>query len=247
MIDIYNKKVNMKFGLLKTKIEHILNESYGNDSFKNEIKKFNEYVLKNKNISKLFYLYDELSSNKGLNESLVNDFINESITIYENTVNKIQDKDLTPIKKWVNHVNTTNQYEVVDNLFNGGVLNIEGRIIAKNMIKESLTKTGNVEKEIINLPISAMVNIANKTITKYYEGLNESEKKEFNMIFESSDEDLKGKFEPLKENVITKLNTLKENSEGDMVNTINESIEKVKSEEYSKLTYFKLKNLSEEI
>jgi hypothetical protein len=237
----------MKFGLLKTKIEHILNESYTQDSFKNEIKKFNQYVLGNRNIAKLFYLYDELSSNKGLNESLVNDFINESITLYENTINKIQDKDLVPIKKWVNHVNTVNQYEVVDNLFNGGVLNIEGRIIAKNMIKESLTKSGNVDKEIINLPISAMVKIANKTITNHYNSLTEDEKKVFNMIMESKDEDLKEKFEPLKENVVNKLNTLKENSEGDMVSTINDSIEKVKSEEYSKLTYFKLKNLSEEI
>jgi len=91
------------------------------------------------------------------------------------------------------------------------------------------------------------VNIANKTIAKYYEGLNESDKKEFNLIFESSDEDLKVKFEPLKEGILTKLNTIKENSEGDMIDTINESIEKVKSEEYSKITYFKLKNLSEEI
>jgi succinate dehydrogenase flavin-adding protein (antitoxin of CptAB toxin-antitoxin module) len=247
MIDIYNKKVNMKFGLLKTKIEHILNESYGNDSFKDEIKKFNQYVLGNRNIAKLFYLYDELSSNKGLNEHVANDFIHESITFYENTINKIEDKDILTIKKWVNHVNVTNNYDMIDNLFNGSVLNIEGRIVAKNMIRESLTKPGEVEKQVINLPISTMVNIANKTIAKYYEGLNESDKKEFNLIFESSDEDLKVKFEPLKEGILTKLNTIKENSEGDMIDTINESIEKVKSEEYSKITYFKLKNLSEEI
>lgn len=247
MIDIYNKKVNMKFGLLKTKIEHILNESYGNTSFKNEIKKFNQYVLGNRNIAKLFYLYDELSSNKGLNENVANDFIHESITFYENTINKIDNKDFLAIKKWVNHVDVTNNYDIIDNLFDGGVLNIEGRIIAKNMIKESLIKTTETEKEVINLPISTMVNIANKTIINYYDGLTESEKKEFNLIFESSDQELKGKFETLKEGIVTKLNTIKENSEGDMIGTINESIEKVKSEEYSKITYFKLKNLSEEI
>lgn len=247
MIDIYNKKVNMKFGLLKTKIEHMLNESYTQDSFKNEIKKFNQYVLGNRNIAKLFYLYDELSSNKGLNENVANDFIHESITFYENTINKIQDKDLTSIKKWVNHINVENEYETIDNLFNNSVLNLEGRILAKQMIKEGLTKPVKTENEVINLPISTMVNIANKTITNHYNSLSEDEKKMFNLVMESNDEDLKEKFQPLKENVITKLNTLKENSGDDISSTIQETIEKVKSEEYSKITYFKLKNLSEEI
>jgi hypothetical protein len=92
-----------------------------------------------------------------------------------------------------------------------------------------------------------MVNIANKTITNHYNSLTEDEQKVFNMVMESKDEDLKEKFQPLKENVITKLNTLKENSGEDISSTIQETIEKVKSEEYSKITYFKLKNLSEEI
>ena len=247
MIDIYNKKVNMKFGLLKTKIEHILNESYTQDSFKNEIKKFNQYVLGNRNIAKLFYLYDELSSNKGLNEGIANEFIYESITFYENTINKIQEKDLAPIKKWVNNVNVENGYEVIDDLFSSSVVKLESRIIEKQMIKEGLTKPVKTDNEFINLPISTMVNIANKTITNHYNSLTEDEQKVFNMVMESKDEDLKEKFQPLKENVITKLNTLKENSGEDISSTIQETIEKVKSEEYSKITYFKLKNLSEEI
>ena len=37
-----------------------------------------ELVLKNKNISKVFFLYDELSSNKGLSESVANEFINDN-------------------------------------------------------------------------------------------------------------------------------------------------------------------------
>ena len=57
------------FGLLKTKIENVLLESYANDTFKNELKTFKKLVIENKNISKLFYLYDELSSPKSLSES----------------------------------------------------------------------------------------------------------------------------------------------------------------------------------
>jgi hypothetical protein len=61
----------MKFGILKSKIEKLLAESYTNNTFKKELSNFKKLVLENKNISKVFYLYDELNSNKGLNESMV--------------------------------------------------------------------------------------------------------------------------------------------------------------------------------
>jgi hypothetical protein len=78
----------MKFGELKSKIEKCLAESYAKDSVKKDLFVFSEMVLKNKNVSKLFYLYDELSSKKGLNEDVANEYINQSIIIYENTINK---------------------------------------------------------------------------------------------------------------------------------------------------------------
>ena len=84
----------IKFGILKSKIEKVLLESYSNDTFKDELKNFKKLVLENKNISKIFYLYDELSSKKGLKENTVNDYIHECITMYENTINKIKSSEL---------------------------------------------------------------------------------------------------------------------------------------------------------
>ena len=55
----------MEFGLLKTKIEESLNNSYNRKTLKKDMFVFNELVLENKNIAKLYFLYDELSSNKG--------------------------------------------------------------------------------------------------------------------------------------------------------------------------------------
>ncbi len=78
----------MKFGILKSKIENVLIESYKKNTFKKEMFIFEELILKNKNVSKLFYLYGELGSNKGLNESVANEYINQSITLYENLINK---------------------------------------------------------------------------------------------------------------------------------------------------------------
>ena len=60
----------MKFGILKSKIETLLSESYSKKTFKQELSNFKKYVLENKNISKLYYLYDDLTSNKGINETL---------------------------------------------------------------------------------------------------------------------------------------------------------------------------------
>jgi hypothetical protein len=80
----------MKFGLLKSKIENVLLESYKKNTFKEEMKIFKKLVIENKNISKLLFLYDELSSPKGLEESIASEFMLESIIRYENLINKIE-------------------------------------------------------------------------------------------------------------------------------------------------------------
>ena len=120
-----------KFGNIKSKIEEKLLESYSKNTFKIEMKNFKSMVLGNKNISKLFYLYDEMSSNKGLNESIENNYIYECITIYENTVNKIEEKTINNLKKWVSDVKCDNKYENIDNLFSTDILTIESRLKSK--------------------------------------------------------------------------------------------------------------------
>ena len=109
----------MKIGILKSRIEKLLSESYSKGTFKEEIKNFNRNVLSNKNISKLFFLYDELSENKGYNQKLAEDFVFESITIFENILNKTDKKDVEKLRKWVVGVNSHNQYSDIDNLFYG--------------------------------------------------------------------------------------------------------------------------------
>ena len=73
----------MNFGELKSKIETSMSQSYKSNTLKENLFVFDELVLKNKNISKVFFLYDELSKSKGLSESVANEYINESISAYE--------------------------------------------------------------------------------------------------------------------------------------------------------------------
>lgn len=238
----------MNFGILKSKIENTLLESYKKGTFKEEMKNFKKLVLENKNVSKLFYLYDDLTTNKGLHSDIVGDYINECITIYENTVNKITNKEFNKINNWVGTSKVDNQYETIDNLFSSNILTIENRIQSKKVISESLKKKPIDKKTILNLPLKSMVSLANKTISNYIDSLNESEKTELTKLLSEDDNVLSKDFEIIKESVVSKLSDMK-NTENDKStqNRIDETLQKVISEKYDKLSYFKLKSLNENL
>lgn len=238
----------MKFGILKSKIENVLLESYAKDTFKDEIKNFKKLVLENKNISKLFYLYDELNSPKSLSESYAREYINECIKMYENTINKIKPSDIDKIKSWVGNRAVENLYENIDTLFSTDVLDIESKIKSRNIIVESLKKLPVKESTGIELPLSTMVSVANKTIKSYIDTLNESEKDELKKLLSEDDSKLSSEFDVIKEDVVTKLTEMKNAStDVTMQNRIDETLTKVISEKYDKLTYFKLKGLKENL
>jgi hypothetical protein len=234
----------MKFGILKTKIEDLLIESYKNDTLKRDMFVFDELILKNKNLSKLYYLYEELSTNKGLSKELANELINQSITLYENLVNKISSENINEIKLWVGSQNTKNRYADLDNLFSKNVTDMINKVVSKNQIAESLMKNTEKPKPIIKASLNEMVDVANKTVKTYISSLNESEQKELNKILSKSDKDLKVRFEIIKEDVLEKLDTLLETESDDVTKIkLNETIEKVKSVSYNKLDYYKLNQL----
>jgi hypothetical protein len=238
----------MNFGILKSKIENTLLDSYKKGKLKEELKNFKKYILEDKNISKIYYLYDDLSSNKGMNNDLVFDYINECITIYENTVNKLTEKDVNKIKNWVKSTNADNQYKNIDNLFSNNVLMLESRLESRRIISETLKKKPTTKSETPLIPISSMVNLANKTINNYIESLNESDKKELIKILSEDDSKYIDEFESIKESVVNKLTNLKnESTDKGTILKIDETLSKVVSEKYDKLSFFKLKGLNENI
>jgi hypothetical protein len=235
----------MKFGKLKSKIENKLIESYKNGTIKSDMSKFNSLVLKNKSVSKLFYLYDELSTNKGLNESIANEFINQSIIAYENAINKIKPNDLKELNLWLEGSEYNNEYDVVDNLFSTGITKLEEKITSKKTILETITRPPKVEKETVTIPLKTMVGIANKTISNYISNLSESDQKKIKSILSLNENELKEKYNSLKESVISKLEKIQESEQDKEVgNAINETIEKVSSESFDKLSYLKLQELN---
>jgi hypothetical protein len=236
----------MKFGELKSKIETYLVESYKKNKLKDSLFVFEQLVLKNKNVSKIFFLYDELSENKGLNESVANEFIHESITAYENLYNKIQPKNIKELKSWVGHIQCENKYKEIDNLFSSNILTLESKIKSKNVLIESLKKQKLEQKESIKVPLNTMVKIANKTVENFISSLNESEKKELNSILNLPKEKIQENYNKEKELVLEKLSGKKENEDdSETIKTIDQVIEKIQLESFSEINYFKLRNLNE--
>jgi hypothetical protein len=134
-------------------------------------------------------------------------------------------------------------------LFSTDVLTIESRLKSKKVISENLIKSPETKKtETVNLPISTMINIANKTFSNYVENLNESDRQDLIKFLKTEDSELEPQFESIKNEVKTKLTSLKEGTQdNDTLDRVEETITKVDSETYNKLSYFRLKNLNESL
>jgi hypothetical protein len=236
------------FGELKSKIETCLTESYKNKNLKRNLFVFEQLVLKNKNIAQVFFLYDELSSNKGLTESVANEFINQSITAYENLVNKIDPKHIKELKSWVGHIQCENVYQNVDDLFSTNVLTLENKIKSKKVILETIKSSNTKDKkEVIKVPLKSMVNVANRTVDKFISSLSESEQKELKTILSTPKETLVENYGKIKDEVVSKLNDQKSTSDTETSQTIEKVLTKLQTESFNELNYYKLVQLNSDL
>lgn len=232
----------MTFGKIKSIIENNLIESYKDEKeFKKSLKEFKHNVLNNKTMSKLYSLYEQLSTPQGLNESDAKDFLEEGISLIQQLLPNI--KLPKPISE-----NIENKYSDIDALVYTSKLNLLERVNSKKNITSVLTSTNNVVKESINIPLKSMVSIANQTLNKYVDNLDESSKKEFLQLISEDSKFLEDKFETIRESAINKLNVILEKEEEFELKTkLSETIDRLKTEKFDQLNFLKLKNLEESI
>jgi hypothetical protein len=236
----------MKFGELKSKIETYLVEAYGKGTLKDNLFIFEQLVLNNKNITKIFFVYDELSDKKGLNENIANEFINESTIAFENSYNKIKPSELKELNLWVGHVKCENKYKDIDDLFSTNILTLESKIKSKKIIVENLKSKKEDSTETIKVPLKTMVNVANKTVTNFISSLNLSEQKELKKILNTPKETLIENYNKEKEIVLEKLEAQKDKEEdNETIKTIDQVLSKLQNEQFSELNFYKLKQLNE--
>jgi len=226
----------MTFGQIKTYVDNQLLESYSDKkNFKKSLLGFREDVLKNKNIAKLYSLYEELSTPQGLSERDAVEFVNEGINLIQKLIKNIS----LPNEKF----GSSNNYKIIDNLVYN-TKSIKERVDSKKELIKVLTQEKTKIKESVNIPISSMIKIANQTIKNFIQTLDETSKKELESIISEDTKSLKIKFNSLKEDASIKLNSLIENeSNQETKSKISETITKIKNEKFDQLNYFKLKKL----
>ena len=231
----------MTFGQIKSIIEKNLLESYKNEKdFKKSLKEFKHNVLNNKTMSKLYSLYDQLSTPQGLSESDSKEFLEEGITLIQKLVSDIK----TPMVLET----VENKYSDIDSLVYTNKLDLLERVNSKKNIIKLISSKNEIVKESINIPIKTMVSIANQTLNNYIENLDENSKKEFLQIISEDIQSLETKFETIRESTILKLNTMLEKEEEFEIKTkLSETIERIKAEKFDQLNFLKLKNLENSI
>lgn len=234
----------MEFGLLKSKIDKKLTESYSNETFNKEIKNFKKLVLENTDISKAYHIYNELSKNKGFEKEFADDYLDECVELFNRI--KFNQKSISLLESWVGKVKCENEYKDIDTLFGKNTLVIENIINSKNRILSNLT-TKVSEPEVVKIPLDQVVEVANNALKNYLESLNESELKDIKKYMSLSESELKTRYEMLSEMVVEKLESLSNESDEDVKKSIKETINKIQTENVDSISLLKLKSLNENL
>lgn len=240
------------FGEIKTKIDETFINLYDKDEFKFFSNQFKKIVLENKDIAELYYIYNDLTENKGIPVDLVNDYINESVE-YSQILVENNNKELSRINSWINsidlHGDVKNIYETIDNvIYNNSIKNLENILESKKQISKTLStpKKEVTIKESINLPLETMLKVANSKLNDEITNLSESEKNDIKEIVSLSKTELENRMENLKECIIENLKVkINESTESDLKNTIEKTVTKIQNSPVDFYNYYKLRQLQE--
>jgi len=238
------------FGQIKTKIEKVFSKGHYDKDFKKNIREFKKHVVDQKQIAEAYFLYDELSSQKGLNESVVDDYISESFEHLKNIIDTNK-KKIQDLSEWIDSIleeSVNNDYTDIDNqIYTKNVVkNLESLIESKQRIRKNLMTTKVVkENKSVNLPLSSMLKIATNTFNKEFENLNEEEKKEFKYLTSLKGEKLTEEINNVKNSVIEKLTkNLNESKESGLTEKIQATINKINESEETVSSLYKLQQLN---
>jgi len=233
----------MKFGLYKTAIEKKLVNSFVSENLTKDMKQFKDLVLNSEETKTLFFIYDKLNENLGLDKDSANILVDEVIKETKDII--IPNNHLEKLNKWLNNELSESEYSHIDKILNTNINKIEDRIESRKIVVENLMKEKQTKKTTPKLPISSLKKIANSVASKYLSNLDESTQKEVISLLKENEDVLKIKFNEEKEQVISKLNSLIESeTEEETKKKINETKEKVTSTIFSVNELIKIKELN---
>jgi hypothetical protein len=233
----------MKFGLYKTAIEKKLVNSFVSENLTKDMKQFKDLVLNSEETKTLFFIYDKLNENLGLDKDSANILVDEVIKETKDII--IPNNHLEKLNKWLKNELSESEYSHIDKILNTNINKIEDRIESRKIVVENLMKEKQTKKTTPKLPISSLKKIANSVASKYLSNLDESTQKEVISLLKENEDVLEIKFNEEKEQVISKLNSLIESeTEEETKKKINETKEKVTSTIFSVNELIKIKELN---
>jgi hypothetical protein len=234
----------MTFGLIKSIIEKNLLETYKDEkSFKRAINEFRHNILNNKDISKIYSLYDDLSKSQGLNQEDAKEFVSEGIYLIQKLLPKIK------LPKIIGESEVENKYKLIDELvYTNNIINLTERVQIRKQLVKNIQESVKPTLDNINIPISSMVKIANQTINSYLETLDEESKKEFFEIIKEDTTELETKFNLIKEESINKLTILIESeNDSDIKVKLKDTINKIQEDSFNQINLLKLRKLNKSL
>lgn len=230
----------MELGLLFSKVEKKLNDSYINQTFKTEISNFKNIIISNKMLSECYYLYSNLTTKQGMSSDVAKEYLEESIKTIKNKKDHLF---LIDLKNWVKDVVCENQYVKIDSLLKEDVLKITENIENKKQLVSTLTESKDVVKKQF---VPFVENVVKYNLEKYIDGLEPEVLQQLDEVFSKKEDELKPDFDVLKENTIIKLkNHILTNNDEEIKQKLNETVQTVEKETFNKINYLKLQNLYE--
>lgn len=237
------------FGTIKSKLEKASVDLFGKKEFSTFMSNFKKGILENKDMSEIYFIYDDLSSKKGIAKDIATEYVNESIEYCQILIEGNQSK-INKIDKWISNLvsEVENKYNNIDTLiYRNSIKNLETVLESKKNIISTIVseETKKQVKESIQLPITTMVKVAEDNIKGQLESLSESERKEIMSIVSLSKEEIDKEFNELKESVISNLKTsLNESKEDEMKNVIDKTISKISESKCNPYDLYKLRKLN---
>jgi len=214
------------------------------------MKEFKKNILSNKAISEMYFIYNDLSSQKGINKEIANEYVNESFVKLSDLISSNQ-KKIDELYKWVKtnlDGDVDNEYSNIDFVvYENKITNLERILETKKQIKSLLTTTKKEKvQESVNIPLSSMLKIVTNTFNKEYSTISEDEKKELKSLLSLNKKQISEEIKSLRESVISKLEgRIEESEDVELKDKINNTIQRIKESDSDLISLYKLKQLEQ--
>lgn len=242
------------FGNIKTRILKQLTEAYVAKDGK-QISKILKLIKENKDFLDLYNFYDDVEEKYFDDVEVAKLYVEEISNLLSQKSKNIQEtcqKFESILTE--NEANGNELYDALDQLLGtNNIRNLDKKLVAKKKVVNFLTTEKTNVEEVksdnytLNESLLSTILISNFN-SKYADVLSEEDKKEFKEIVSLTNEEVEEKINDLRESLNEKIDTLlTENKDVGLKTKLTEVKQRVDEMDYSRLSYYKIKQLEKDL